>query len=181
MRPRCACLLVALALVIACDGASRRSSPESAPELAPLNTQRRDSTQKASEVPAPVSVVRGDCVTSGRVALRGTVRREVRFGAPGYGEDTLKDLRDTIAVLVLPKSLVLCADSAMHRPDDRSPLRFAKVTLWHVPRSILDRVGTKLTVYGRLEEAAYAFEQGPILLRVDSIPALRRSDGVSTS
>jgi len=105
---------------------------------------------------------------------------EVRFGAPGYGEDTLEDERDTIAVLVLPKALALCADSALHRPSDPS-VPFTKVTLWHVPHQILEHVGEKTIVFGRLEETAFAFEQGPILLRVDSIPALRRSPGASAS
>jgi hypothetical protein len=168
-----------LPLLIACD---RTAHEQPAVDLTPRNAQSSGQVITPRNAPAevPASVVRRDCITWGRTALHGVVRQEVRFGAPGYGEDTLRDERDTIAVLVLPHTLALCPDSARHAPGD-APVPFDRVTLRYVPRAILSLQGREATVFGRLEEAGFAFEQGPILLRVDSVPELRTLPIVSTS
>ena len=126
----------------------------------------------APHTTADAKVASGGCVTAGRVALRGVVRREIRLGPPGYGETPATDRRDTIAVLILPAPISLCADSALHAPGE-PPVRDKRVALRTVPREILSLEGETVIVYGLLGEATFAWEYGPLVMRVDSVPAAR--------
>ena len=123
---------------------------------------------------------RRDCVTAGRMALRGIVRREIQLGAPGYGENPATDRRDTIAVLILPAPLTLCPDSAVHGAQE-PPVRTRRVALRTVPRAVLTMQGASVTVFGRVGEASFAWEYGPLVMWVDSVPALRTPPGAKTT
>ena len=119
-------------------------------------------------------------MSAGRTALRGVVHREIELGPPGYGETPATDRRDTIAVILLPAPLVLGPDSAAHGVAE-PPVRTARVALRRVPRGILSLVDAEVTVYGRLEESVFVWEYGPLILRADSVPALRNVRAATTS
>jgi hypothetical protein len=147
--------------------------PQASPDLALAGAQSSMSADTGS-VTQP-STVRGDCVTPGKLALRGVLQREVRLGAPGYGETPKRDRRDTVVVLRLAAPLTLCPDSAEHRTA-ASPVHTRRIALraglLGIPRGAL-ATGRTVTVYGTLGEASFAWEYGPLVLWVDSIPALR--------
>ena len=161
--------LVSLLLTIACRG-SRDATPHRDLPLANAQPQSPDTGRRS---PARAEL-RGNCITPGTAALRGTVRREIQLGAPGYGETPKKDRRDTIAVLILPSALTLCRDSTDRFP----PVHSRRVALRAVPREILNYVSRPITVFGTLGEASFAWEYGPLVMWVDSVPALREPPSV---
>jgi hypothetical protein len=159
----------AAGLILVLLGGCKPAPDRAAPDLAPLASQPMPVQAKK---PPQASVQRGNCVTEGAITLSGTLVREVRLGAPGYGENPSTDERDTIAVLQLQRELALCRDSVPGQPAD-APLRGRRITLRNVPESVLRLTGGRVTVYGVLAEASFAFEHGPVVIWVDSIPALR--------
>jgi hypothetical protein len=107
-----------------------------------------------------------------RVAVSGTLRREVHPGPPGYGETPSEDERDTVVVLVPDRALTACADSADAARGVR-PRSLRRIQLVHVPRSTLAAVGSHVTVYGGLDEATWGSHFTPFVIFTDSIPAIQ--------
>jgi len=175
MRPRLARFAVAIALLgSACDA---RTPPPRDLALAPAAT---------ATAPATIARPPGDpayCaqIWPARVAVRGQLRREVHPGPPGYGETPLQDRRDTIVVLILPAPLAVCVDS-VDRPGRPA---FRTVDRLQLTRSVPRVVsGALVTVFGTLTPAAWGWHHTPVILEVDSIPALappRGGDGERTS
>ena len=135
----------------------------------------------ASTTPRPADTVRfgsdaagGQCfrLVPARHALTGVLRREMHLGPPGYGETPAEDAQDTIVVLELPTELPVCADTAGGLPD--SPVvRSQRLQLVGRVGAVRGRRGDTVTVYGRLEQRTWGWHYTPLVLLVDSIPALR--------
>jgi hypothetical protein len=101
--------------------------------------------------------------------VSGTVQREIQLGPPGYGETPTTDRKDTIAVLILDREIVLC-DETTNAPSDA---RAKRIALRRVSRDLLELQGQRVTAFGVLTEAGFVWEYGPLVMRVDSIPELR--------
>ena len=166
-RPPVMALVTALA-VLACPSSRRDSQPRrnltflkiQPPHSTPIDTTLQsiaDTTHCLRQMPA-------------RVVARGRLRKEVHLGPPGYGETPQRDERDTIVVLVLPRSIPVCA--VPHRGDTVAVVHASALQLVYAPRNVLDHMGEEFTVYGRLEEAVWGWHFTNVVLHVDSIPDL---------
>ncbi len=121
---------------------------------------------------------RADCVYQlpQRVALRGTVQREVQLGPLGYGETPAQDRRDTILVLVPTRAIPVCNDPGI---DSGGAPVITAARLQLVGRLDPNRyvAGATLTVYGGFSQAIFGSHYTPVVLHVDSIvpgPAVAR-------
>ena len=163
---RAGCVGLALVLLAGCG---RHSSARTVSRELENAAPRQPSTESH---PLVAHRDPSGCITPGRIVLRGTLRREVHLGPPGYGENPATDERDTIVALVLPKPFALCRDSTVGSARATAVVD-RRVTLWHVTRSALEGIGQTVTAYGTIYEAAFLHEFGPLVLQVDSVPDLQ--------
>jgi hypothetical protein len=106
--------------------------------------------------------------------LSGRVRREERFGPPGYGENPRTDERVTIYLLDLRMPVDVCADTtrdAAH-PAVRGVGRL-QLTGRLDPNELQNDVGRSLTVFGSLNFRAWGSDYTEVLIHVDSVPGTR--------
>ena len=158
--------VVCLAFVISpiCSGCrSERSDPERDLTLLPAPPANAGLHRTAR--PA-----RSDCVEQlpQRVALTGTVQREVRLGPPGYGETPAQDRRDTILVLTPARPIPVCNDPEI---DAGGP---SVITAGHL--RLLGKLdphryapGATLTVYGGFGQTVFGWHYTPVVFHVDSV------------
>ena len=154
--------IVMVATVIGCAEPSEFERdltllPTLSPDAAGRTQARRERSNCVGQLPQ-------------RVALRGTVQREVRLGPPGYGETPAQDRRDTVLVLVPTRAIPVCNDHAI---DAGGAPVIAAARL-----QLLGRVdpnqyapGATLTVYGGFRQAVLGWHYTPVVLHVDSIVA----------
>ncbi|HET7632726.1 MAG TPA: hypothetical protein VFK16_10470 [Gemmatimonadaceae bacterium] len=106
----------------------------------------------------------------GSVQIRGTVRREQRFGPPGYGETPKRDEKLEIFVLHTPKRIRFCGDTAIKHPAPVPELVENFQLTGAVDTTELRRlIGTQQTVFGRFVRQVWGSDFTPILIRVDSL------------
>jgi len=116
----------------------------------------------------------GHCIPLPPAPLRlsGTIVQEQRLGPPGYRESPDKDEHVTIYLLHLSEPLMVCAlddrgrvSNAVHR------IKAMQLNGNMDPAQI--RVGATVSVFGTVDyqEASHDFTE--VVVRVDSIPAMR--------
>ena len=116
----------------------------------------------------------GHCipVPPGPLRLSGTLAQEQRLGPPGYGESPDKDEHLTIYLLDLREPFMVCAlDDRARVSNTVHRIKAMQLNGNVDPGQI--RVGATVTVFGTVEyqEASHDFTE--VVVRVDSIPALR--------
>ena len=103
------------------------------------------------------------------VVLAGTVFTEQHFGPPGFGEDTLSDLREHVPMLNLDSRIDVCPDSVGTTPQ-RGYHGIAKLQLLGPRRLRLNAfIGRKVVIEGKLIEHFSAGHYTDVLLLVGSI------------
>jgi len=107
-----------------------------------------------------------------RIVLDGTLRAEVHLGPPGYGETPKLDQRDTITVLELNSGVAVCPDLGL--APKSGPVRVTAIQLAGVSVAVLRSLAQHVTVFGGLTRAVLPRDYLPVVLWVDSIPALER-------
>ena len=101
------------------------------------------------------------------LALEGTLGTEPHLGPPGYGETPAQDRRDTIVVLRLNKSVKVCGGA------DTTAVTVSKIQIGGYAGPMTPGIGSRVTVFGTLRPAVFGWHYLPIVMTVDSIPALR--------
>ena len=109
------------------------------------------------------------------LSLVGTVMQEHRFGPPGYGETPKEDERLTIYLLHLGRPFDVCAVDVHDKPPNTIHHLTTMELTGKVGADQLARaVGTTLTVFGTLEYQSGSHDFTEVIIRVDSVPELRR-------
>lgn len=104
-------------------------------------------------------------------SIRGTVGVERHFGAPNYGEDTLRDARLRIPVLRLSSPAMACRDPstrALFGAALDSLSTIATIQLQPAISAIGDS-GREVIVFGRLHPPEIGPEFLPVVMSVDSL------------
>lgn len=108
------------------------------------------------------------------VAIQGQLLTEVHVGPPGYGETPAADERDTVVVVQARAPLRVCADTAaVAAATPGSSAEITRFQLQGVSAAVWSHIGEIVTVYGALQVREWGAHFTPIILWVDSIPALR--------
>ena len=109
------------------------------------------------------------------VHLSGVIGIEQRLGPPGYGETPSRDEQITIFVLYLARPVDVCADTTA---ADRRPavhgVRVMQLTGKADPDRLERWAGLPVSVFGTLDRETWGHGFTEVLVRVDSIPSLRR-------
>lgn len=104
------------------------------------------------------------------VHLSGIAADTQVYGPPGYGEDTTKDAKWHIPVLLLTKPFDLCPDAG---PDSagqiRSPIRRVELDFSKSPTDSLPQMGRRIVVHGRLQRRSTISQLTDPVLTVDSL------------
>lgn len=154
--------------VVECSEGHRTPSDSS---VGPLSERQQGA--RATEPPPAASPDQCTPLWPAQVELRGTVRKEKRFGPPGYGEDSVQDERVTILVLELDRPINVCADTSRDFPRPAvAGVTQVQMTGRLDPERVSRSTGLKLTVYGTLTRRARGSDYTEVLIRVDSIPGL---------
>jgi hypothetical protein len=161
--------LVVLLAVAACDAPPERRV--GGDDFLPRRNVRQDLTSQPAAVAPLYRCLEG---RDGRAPVRGVLRQELRAGPPGYGESPGTDRRDTILVLETPLATRDCTDTSSFAPPPMLRLEH-RMQLLDAPREVLGRLGDTVTVFGAPEPQTFGWHYTPVLLRVDSIPELRRA------
>lgn len=103
-----------------------------------------------------------------KVWLTGTVRREERFGPPGYGETPRVDEKDTILVLHLQEPISVCPDSVAGR-EDRERREASVLQLTGSVQRAWSHLGHKISVHGALFRAELGWHYTDVLMQVDTV------------
>jgi len=104
------------------------------------------------------------------VELRGTLVFEKRFGPPGYGEDTLKDLRLNVPFLRLDFPIEVLGDSTNPLAGDTHQ-GVDRVQLTAVPAgtALHEMANQALVVRGNLKEAVWGRQYTQVVIEVISV------------
>jgi hypothetical protein len=100
--------------------------------------------------------------------LTGKLETENFWGPPGYGEDTLTDMKENCAMLILDAPIDVLADTSgefNQAADDVGTIQLASTI------SLTDYVGKRVTIKGKLFGAQTAHHHTPVLLDVTSVEA----------
>jgi hypothetical protein len=159
--------LAAIALCAGCSASSEKASASSARTPAVVSTP--DTPPRIAAQP--------DCVPLWPfpVHLSGTIVGEQKYGAPGYGENPKTDERLQVYLLKLNNPVDVCADTSSVAPQPRAKaVRFLQLTD-HVSEEELRRhLGASVEVFGTLRRRVWPRDFTDALIRIDSIPSLRR-------
>lgn len=106
------------------------------------------------------------------VELVGMLREAVRYGPPGYGEDTLQDRRIRVVELALDSPVEVCADPESE--VNAEPVNDVSVVQVNVAEvAYTDLLGEHVRVTGTLSRAVLGQQFTPVVLaavRIDSAP-----------
>ena len=140
-------------------------------------TSARPPTVASASDSAQRVAVQPDCVPLWPVPVRlsGTIEKEEKYGAPGYGENPKTDEKLQVYLLKLSVPIDVCADTSSVAPQPSAKgVRFVQLTE-HVSEQELRRhLGVSVEVFGTLRRRVWPGDFTDALIRVDSIPALRR-------
>jgi hypothetical protein len=108
------------------------------------------------------------CVETFRpVTLTGIIRREIKFGPPGFGDYPRTDRRLSVPILHLDEQISICpgADDDI---DDSPVGQVDQVQLIYVNSATVPRAAGRVNVVGILQRATNAFHVTPVTLIVGS-------------
>jgi hypothetical protein len=102
--------------------------------------------------------------------LRGTLTREMHYGPPNYGEDTLHDERRIVPILRLDSAIAVCGWRGQDSPEAESERNVREVQLvrLHPLLRPLPRTG-EVVAYGELFHQVAGAHFTRVLLMVDSV------------
>jgi hypothetical protein len=137
--------------------------------LLPWHEPQGTAEQRRFVIPKP-----GECAPLRAVSIRLAGRLEVvhKLGPPGFGETPDKDARLTIVLLHLTRPLDVCAGTFadVNQPPVHA-LRVIQLSV--VDPEIAKRQHDVVDAYGWLDAGSGSNDFTEILLRVDSVPAMR--------
>lgn len=109
------------------------------------------------------------------VRLAGVLEEGYRLGPPGYGETPDRDQRLTIYLLRLVPPIDICASATTDDPHHAvAGIELLQLTGRVDPEDLKQHIGEQLNVYGWLYHRVRGTDFTEVLLRVDSIPAIRK-------
>jgi len=101
------------------------------------------------------------------VEVRGTLVFEQQYGPPGYGEDTLRDLRLSVPVLRLGRPISVVGDTTNPLAGDpHSNMQRIQLTALPQGTSVREFENREVVVTGRLLEAVWGREYTPVVIEV---------------
>lgn len=129
-------------------------------------------TRRESSPPAE-SQQRCTSMTGETIALSGRAQREAYYGPPGYGEDSVRDQRDTVWILRLSAPLLVCSEPGSSARG--SAEYFSRVQLVGNVPPVSDSISGGAHWTGVLERAELPWHHTGVIFRVAKGPASPRS------
>jgi hypothetical protein len=98
--------------------------------------------------------------------LRGEVKMENFWGPPGYGEDTLTDMKEHCAMLILDKPINVLADTSSEFNESVNDVGIIQLAS---TIKLNEYLGKRVTIKGKLFGAQTGHHHTPVLLDVTGI------------